>query len=122
MNPIAVRRVYEQPERTDGIRILVDRLWPRGVTKEAAQLSLWMKEVAPSLQLRIWFGHKAEKFAEFSAMYTAELSGAEMRPLLEHIVELARNDRVTLVYAAKDKQCNHAVVLQRYLNAMPERS
>lgn len=115
MNPIAVKRIYEKPEQQDGFRILVDRLWPRGVTKEAAQLSLWMKEVAPSSQLRIWFGHHAGKFDEFTVSYIAELSENAVRPFLDQIVELARNEQVTLLYAARDTTCNHALVLQQHL-------
>lgn len=115
MEPVAVKRIYEKPERSDGTRILVDRLWPRGITKEAAQLSFWMKEVAPSPELRIWFDHDAGKFDEFSAKYAAELSGAALRPHLEQMMEYARNGRVTLLYAAKDRQCNHAVVLRQYV-------
>lgn len=118
MNRIEVKRIYEPPEPTDGARILVDRLWPRGISKENAQLSHWMKEVAPSPELRKWFGHDPDKFEQFSARYTEELSVAAVRPFLEQIIELLRSDNVTLLYAAKDEHCNHALVLQQYLRSL----
>lgn len=118
MHPIAIKRIYESPDPADGDRILVDRLWPRGIKKEAAALTLWMKDIAPSPGLRVWFGHEAEKFEEFSARYTAELEQPDKLPYLDQILELARNNPVTLVYAAKDGQYNHAIVLQRFLYAL----
>lgn len=118
MNRIEVKRIYDPPEPIDGTRILVDRLWPRGVSKESAQLSLWMKEVAPSPILRKWFGHDPDKFEQFSVRYAEELSAAAVRPFLEQMIELLRSNNVTLLYAAKDKQCNHALVLQQYLRSM----
>lgn len=118
MSPIRVKRIYEMPESADGKRILVDRLWPRGVTKEGAQLTLWMKEVAPSADLRVWFGHRPERFDAFQARYRAELAGEAARPYAEQLADWARRDTVTLLYAAKDTQFNHAVVLQRYVGQL----
>lgn len=116
MHPIAIKRVYASPDPVDGTRILVDRLWPRGVKKEAAGLALWIKELAPSPGLRQWFDHDPSKFGEFSARYTAELEQLEKLPDLERVRELAAAGNVTLVHAAKDERHNHAVVLQRFLN------
>jgi len=109
-----IKRVYEQADAGDGIRVLVDRLWPRGLKKVEAHLTLWMKEVAPSTSLRQWFGHKPERFAQFSRRYRRELAGnaefAELR-------RLGRGRAVTLLYAAHDPKFNHAVVLQALLRA-----
>lgn len=118
MSNIQVKRIYEEPESTDGVRILVDRLWPRGIAKEKAQLTLWMKEVAPSTELRKWFGHIPEKFAEFEAKYREELSEAAVQPYLEKLRKLAVQGRVTLLYAKKEETYNHALILKRYLEAM----
>ncbi|HEX3502508.1 MAG TPA: DUF488 family protein, partial [Xanthobacteraceae bacterium] len=97
---------------SDGVRVLVDRLWPRGVKKSSAHLDHWMKDVAPSTSLRSWFGHKPERFAEFSKRYKKELSGnAELAELRK----LGRSARVTLLYGARDPEVNHAVVLQSVL-------
>ncbi|MBB6732936.1 DUF488 domain-containing protein [Cohnella zeiphila] len=117
---IRVKRVFEQAEDSDGARILVDRLWPRGVAKESARLAIWMKEVAPSPSLRAWFGHVPERFAEFKEKYEAELSDPAVQPALERLCELARSEKngLTLLYAARDPDCNHAVVLQQYLERM----
>jgi uncharacterized protein YeaO (DUF488 family) len=108
-----IKRVYDAPAATDGYRILVDRLWPRGVSKQAAALDLWMKDIAPSPALRTWFGHHPERFAEFAAKYEQELqhnlSVRELAKLEE------QHGNVTLLYAAHDPKYNHALVLQRYL-------
>ncbi|MEK5165862.1 DUF488 domain-containing protein [Paenibacillus sp. FSL R5-0527] len=113
---IAVKRIYEAPASGDGYRILVDRLWPRGVKKEQAAIDEWMKAVAPSPELRKWFNHQPERFAAFSDSYVRELeTDPERAVLAARIRELAEKQRVTLVYAAKDPACNHAVVLQRWL-------
>lgn len=112
---IAIKRVYEQPEASDGKRILVDRLWPRGLSKEKAQLALWMKEIAPSDELRRWFGHDPEKFAEFRRRYQAELTSGAARDRLNELRELAREGQITLVYAAHDTEHNNAVVLRDLL-------
>lgn len=108
-----LKRIYDEPSTDDGYRVLVDRLWPRGVSKEAAKLDEWNKEVAPSPELRTWFNHDPERFQEFRKRYEAELAGREafLRPLIEK----ASDSRVTLLYAAKDRMHNHAVVLRDYL-------
>ena len=110
---IQIKRIYDEPEEQDGYRILVDRLWPRGMTKERARLDEWNKEVAPSDELQKWFGHKMENFEEFSRKYKAELKdkGEE----LQRIRELAEDKMVTLLYAAHDTQVNHARVLLNVL-------
>ena len=109
---IRLKRAYEPPARGDGARILVDRVWPRGVTKEALALDLWLKDIAPSAGLRKWFDHRAERFAEFGRRYREELACndavAELRPWL-------RKGRVTLVYSARDEAHNQAVALREWL-------
>lgn len=108
-----IKRVYEKSEPADGLHVLVDRLWPRGVSKERANLDLWLKEIAPSAELRIWFGHKPERFEEFSQNYITEL---ESNPAVTQLRELAKGHKtVTLLYAAKDPLINHAIVLQKFL-------
>ncbi len=104
-----IKRIYDEPAEQDGYRILVDRLWPRGMTKERAHLDEWDKEIAPSDELRKWFGHKMENFGEFTRMYKAELKdkGEE----LQRIRELAEKKNVTLLYAARNTEVNHARVL-----------
>jgi len=112
MLKVAIKRVYEQPETSDGKRILVDRLWPRGLSKEKAQLALWLKEVAPSDELRRWFGHDPEKFAEFRSRYKAELSSGAAKEKLDELRALAQQEPVTLLFAARDTAHNNAVVLR----------
>jgi len=110
---IAVKRAYEEPSTKDGRRILVDRVWPRGRSKDAMQLDAWLKEIAPSDGLRKWFGHEEEKWPEFKRRYFAELDD---RP--EAVAELrdkAGTGRVTLVFAARDEAHNNAVALKEYL-------
>lgn len=109
---IAIKRIYDPPADDDGLRILVDRLWPRGVGKAEAALDLWLKDVAPTAELRTWFGHEAERFEEFSAGYRKEL---EANPALDRLLDAAREaDAVTLLYAARDPRCNHAAVLRDF--------
>jgi|SRR5690606_20090111 len=109
-----VKRIYDAPAKADGYRVLVDRLWPRGVRKEEAELDEWNKDVAPSTALRKQFDHQPDRFAAFSAQYREELLNktAELDRLRAH----AKNKRVTLLYAAKDEQVNHAVVLKEVLS------
>ena len=107
-----IKRIYEAPSPADGVRILVDRLWPRGVRKADAHLTEWMKDVAPSPDLRLWFGHDPERFAEFRQRYEQEL---RVNPLLDGLLELGQKKRVTLLYAAHDPQVNHALVLRNFL-------
>ncbi|TPJ32160.1 DUF488 domain-containing protein [Mesorhizobium sp. B2-8-3] len=114
---IAVKRVYEPPAKADGQRVLVDRIWPRGVSKKDAELTLWLKEIAPSDALRKWFGHEPERWAEFQKRYRAELDAngdavAELRALLGR-------GKVTLLYGAHDEAHNNAVALAGYFEAHP---
>lgn len=112
---IAVKRAYAPPAESDGCRILVDRLWPRGLNKDAAHLDLWLKNVAPSPALRAWFGHDPARFAEFRQRYTAELeANAQAVADLERV---AAQTPITLVYAARDEAHNHAIVLQAFLES-----
>ena len=115
MTSIRIKRVYEEPEIEDGTRILVDRLWPRGLTKEKAKVDLWLKDVAPSTELRKWFAHDPARWAEFRSRYLDELKrNKEPVSLLR---QEAAKGTVTLVYGAKDQQHNEAVVLQELLTA-----
>lgn len=112
---IRIKRVYEAPAKDDGYRILVDRLWPRGISKEEAHMDEWLKEIGPSNELRIWFGHEPPKYLEFKKRYEQELHGQP--ELLKHIRDLAKKQRLTLVYSAKDEEHNQAVVLRGVLLA-----
>ena len=109
---IALKRVYEEPEPSDGTRVLVDRLWPRGLSKERARVDLWLKEVAPSNELRKWFGHEPEKFAEFRRRYEAELASEGAQEALAKLQDMAKRGLLTLVFAAHDTEHNNAVVLR----------
>ncbi|WP_374533924.1 DUF488 domain-containing protein [Phenylobacterium sp.] len=111
--PVKIKRIYEPPAQSDGQRILVDRLWPRGMAKAQACIDLWLKDVAPSADLRRWFGHKPERWAEFQKRYLAELAG---NPALEELRRLARGKPTTLLYGAKDEIHNQARVLADRLN------
>ncbi|HEX5136351.1 MAG TPA: DUF488 domain-containing protein [Planctomycetota bacterium] len=113
---IRLKRVYEPASRTDGTRILVDRLWPRGLTKERAAVDLWLKDVAPSTGLRKWFGHAPGRWKEFQARYRRELRGK--KDLLERLRRRSKSRTVTLVYAARDVQHNEAVVLKRVVEGL----
>jgi uncharacterized protein YeaO (DUF488 family) len=113
MGRVQIRRIYEPPKPSDGFRVLVDRLWPRGVAKKRAALDLWMKEIAPSTELRRWFGHDPKRWPEFQARYRAELDdhAAELAQLRSH----ARKGTVTLLFGARDVEHNEAVVLREIL-------
>jgi uncharacterized protein YeaO (DUF488 family) len=110
---LQIKRIYDAPADNDGYRVLVDRLWPRGVSKEKAALDLWLKDIAPSPELRTWFGHKPERFAEFSHRYEAELAANPAVKELQSV--LKDHDKVTLLYAAHDPKINHATVLKKYI-------
>lgn len=110
---LKTKRIYEDPEEKDGYRVLVDRLWPRGVSKAQAQLDEWLKEIAPSTELRKWFNHEPEKFEDFCNRYKSELTGRTKS--VDHLLELTGKQIVTLLYAAKDKEHNHALVLKEFL-------
>jgi uncharacterized protein YeaO (DUF488 family) len=108
-----IKRIYEHPSADDGYRVLVDRLWPRGVSKVAAELDEWLKDVAPSTDLRVWFNHDPARFAEFTARYDDELAG---NPAVDALRARGDGDQVvTLLYGAKDPAINHALVLRDYL-------
>ena len=108
-----VKRVYEPASREDGLRVLVDRVWPRGVSKSKAAIDQWMKDVAPSTALRQWFGHDPERWTEFRRRYRAEL--ARRPELLKELRAIARKSVLTLVYSARDERHNQAVVLRERL-------
>lgn len=110
---VHIKRVYVEPEKSDGVRILVDRLWPRGLTKEKARVDLWLKDVAPSSELRKWFAHDPGKWAEFQSRYMDELnSRGEQLALLK---QKTAEGPVTLLFGARDEEHNEAVILQRLL-------
>ncbi len=109
---IQLKRAYDPPMETDGERLLVDRLWPRGLRKDAAQLSAWLKNLAPSDDLRRWFGHDPSRWQEFQERYRVELRVPEKEPLIRELAQKARQGKVTLVFAAHDISHNNAVVLK----------
>jgi len=107
---IQIKRVYEDAKKSDEWRVLIDRLWPRGIKKEKANVDFWMKEIAPSEQLRKWFGHKVDRWPEFQKKYRAEL--AQKRELIRELKQLEKkHGTVTLLFAAKDEEHNQAVML-----------
>jgi uncharacterized protein YeaO (DUF488 family) len=110
---IHLKRVYEEPSKKDGVRILVERLWPRGLTKERAAVDLWLKEVAPSTELREWFGHDPAKWKQFQIRYRKELR--ENKNALDLLKEKCKEGIVTLAYGARDEEHNEALVLKRLL-------
>jgi len=109
---IKLKRVYDDPEDDDGKRYLVDRLWPRGIKKESLKMDAWLKEIAPSSDLRKWFHHDKTKWDEFADAYQGEL---EKNEAWKPLVEEAKQGNVTLLYASRDRQHNHAVVLKDFL-------
>lgn len=109
-----LKRAYELPEREDGIRILVDRLWPRGLTKEKAAIHLWLKEIAPSAELRKWFAHDPVKWKEFGKRYRQELKKNQAQVTL--LKAQMKRGTVTLLYAAKDEKHNHALILKNWIS------
>lgn len=113
---IRTKRVYDPPETADGERILVDRLWPRGISKEKAAFSLWMKDVAPTSELRQWFDHRPERWTEFKARYRAELSD---NPAVAALRERVATGPVTLLYGSRNRDLNHAAVLADFLRETP---
>lgn len=112
---IKVKRVYDASAPGDGTRVLIDRLWPRGISKERAQVDLWLKDIAPSRDLRTWFGHDPEKFAEFRQRYEAELASGAAHEALTRLRELAHNGPITLIFAARDAEHANVRVLQDLL-------
>jgi len=115
---VRIRRVYEPPTPEDGHRVLIDRVWPRGVSKQEAQLDEWTRDLAVSTELRRWFGHDPAKWDEFRRRYRAELLTPEHRAALDALAERARHGTVTIVYGARDEQHNNAVVLADVLREL----
>lgn len=113
---IKTKRIYEEPTADDGYRILTDRLWPRGMTKERARLDEWNKDIAPSLVLRKWFAHKVERFDEFSKHYLKELG--QHSDELERLVKISAKKNLTLLYASKEEKINHTTVLKSKIEEM----
>jgi uncharacterized protein YeaO (DUF488 family) len=110
---VFVKRVYDEPSPRDGLRILVDRLWPRGLSREAARVDRWMKELAPSTELRKWFNHDVDRWREFQERYATELD--RNADLVGELIALLEKRRVTLLYGARDERHNQAIALQAYL-------
>ena len=116
---IQIKRIYDQTGDDDGLRVLVDRLWPRGVRKEQASVDVWAKQLAPTTELRQWFDHDASKFGEFRSRYLKELEGKG--DVVRKLFEDANGRTLTLLFAARDRSCNHAVVLLDYVNGQRQR-
>ncbi len=116
---LKVKRVYDEPEPGDGLRVLVDRLWPRGMAKSRAKLDLWVKDIAPGAGLREWFGHEPGKWSEFKRRYFKELTG---RKEIADLLDEAARGTVTLVYGAKEPRFNNAVALKEYLEKLASRT
>jgi len=112
---IVIQRAYEEPGPDDGYRVLVDRVWPRGRSKETLKLDQWSRELAPSTELREWFGHDPKRWTEFQQRYRDELDSDEMRARMQQLVSDAAGQRITLVYGAKDEEHNQAIVLRDVL-------
>ena len=120
MPRISLKRAYDEPARTDGARVLVDRMWPRNVTKTDLKVEDWMRDLAPSAALRKWFGHDPERWDEFRRRYFAELD--ERPEAWRKLAEMARKEKVTLIYSARDEEHNNAVALREYLEARTGRA
>ena len=112
---IKIKRVYDEPSRGDGKRILIDRLWPRGIKKEDARIDEWIKEVAPSSELRKWFDHDPNKWGEFKKRFFTELHGKQ--DVVDGIISAARKSTVTLLFGSKEERFNNAVALQEYIES-----
>lgn len=119
---ITYRRIYDPPARSDGVRVLVDRVWPRGVRKQDAHLDEWLRDVAPSTELRRWYAHQPERFAEFRRRYLAELRESPQRQAANHLRSIARHDDLTLLTATRDVEHSQAAVLAEWLNPGSSRS
>jgi len=119
MSTFKIKRIYDEPEDADGIRVLVDRLWPRGLSKQQARIDDWMKDIAPSSQLRKWYGHDISRWDEFKRRYFAELSGQEEQ--LHKLRKLMDGNLVTLLYSARSEGHNNAVALAGFLLDGPKK-
>jgi len=113
--PLNVKRVYEKPSGSDGVRVLVDRVWPRGLTKQKARVDEWMRDIAPSDSLRKWFGHDPEKWPEFEKRYFKEL--ARNKDMVQRLVERSKKEKVTILFGAKDEEHNQAVAIKDYVES-----
>lgn len=118
---IGIKRAYEQPTRGDGVRVLVDRLWPRGLRKEDANFDQWRKDLAPSTELRQFYGHQPERFAEFTHRYQAELRRDEARAAVSEMIELNRRRPITFVTASRDLEHSEAAVLAKHVQTTVKR-
>ncbi|HLN19188.1 MAG TPA: DUF488 family protein [Patescibacteria group bacterium] len=116
---VEIKRIYEKVLREDGARVLVDRLWPRGISKERARLDLWMKDLGPSTELRKWFSHDPKKWREFRKKYITELK--EKKDMLEKLIKIAKEKKkITLLFGAKDTEHNEAIVIKELLNEVSD--
>lgn len=113
--PLALKRAYEDPAVNDGTRVLVERLWPRGLSRERAHIDLWLKDIAPSTELRKWFNHDLAKFREFRQRYEAELNSTTGQQAFKKLRDLVSQEPVTLIFSAHDAQHNNAIVLYNLL-------
>ncbi len=112
---VVLKRAYDEPATSDGTRVLVERLWPRGISRERAHIDLWLKDVAPSTELRKWFNHDPQKFPEFRRRYETELKSEAAQEALTKLREIAKQGQLTLVFAARDADHSNAVILQDLL-------
>ncbi|HWP93068.1 MAG TPA: DUF488 domain-containing protein [Thermodesulfobacteriota bacterium] len=112
---IKIKRAYDKARKDDGTRVLVDRLWPRGLKKEEIKIDLWLKEIAPSNELRKWFSHDPQRWKEFCKRYKEELKRDEKRDAIKKLVEIAERENLILVYGAKDEEHNNAVVVKEFI-------
>ena len=112
---VALKRAYEEPAASDGTRVLVERLWPRGISKERAHIDLWLKEVAPSAELRKWYSHDVQKFQEFRHRYEAELQSDTAQKALTKLREIAKQGQLTLIFATRDPEHSSAAILYDFL-------
>lgn len=116
---VRIKRIYEPAADSDGLRILIDRIWPQNISRFDAKIDLWQREIAPTIELRRWFAHKPERWEEFQKRYRAELKA---NPALAELRRICRRKSVTLLYAARNTENNHALVLQSVLNRPPHRN
>ncbi len=112
---VALKRAYDEPSASDGTRVLVERLWPRGISRERAHIDIWLKDVAPSTELRKWFNHDAQKFQEFRRRYEIELKSEVAQEALTKLREIAKQGQLTLIFAARDLSLSNAIFLQDLL-------